>query len=479
MYSIAVKNLVYNSFGALINGLVLIVAAPIYLSIGGPELLGQVGFWMATMMLFQFLDFGSSITFTRALSQGSSLSDLKAIEKVNLISIASLVCLSLVTLLTQVYFKLDLSSMFMSFNPAALFLAIAVQLLFYFYSQGLIGIQDHRGFSLTLAAFSTLKHFIAIALLSVGSSFNLVLIVQFILMAIIAVGLRWSIYQRAPRILSGAQNKDARGNLKYSLVIMSGALISGGLATSDRFLATSLFSSYEAGTYLASFIVAGALSLIPLPFYRVYFPMFAASFKSNNMVKVLNDLLVSSALVTSITAIVGGILFLNAEVILFYWADISDPGAAKVIKLLLISFGLISFGWMPATLLQAAGFQNMQSLQMMSAIVIGCALVLIVHPILGIASVAAIWMLHGVIQICVCPIITFNSIGLTGITKWYLYSLAVPVVIVFVLLALVYIGGPSISNLTSSIAYFLSIILLFVVAYLIFREKISPTVNAK
>ena len=465
-----IKNLAYNSFGALINGVILILLAPLYLNIGGPDLLAQIGYWLAVAMLFQFLDFGSSIAFTRALSQASSVVELKSIENINLFSVASLVVLSAVTFALQVYFTLDLSGMFMSLNPSSLLLAVATQLLFYFYSQGLIGLQNHKGYSLALATFSTFRHLCALAALHLGLTLDSAIAGQFILMFLAAMGLRYSIYQGLNSKPYVGESGDQRSNLKYSFAIMWGALISGALATSDRFLASGFFSPNDLGNYLAGFIVAGALTLIPLPIYRVYFPIFSASVKAKNMDKLLNDLVISSALVTSLTAIVASLLFLNAETILLFWVSISDPDLAKVIRVLLVSFGFISFGWMPATLLQVAGFQNKQSLQMAVAILMGCTFTYMFHGSVGLISVTAVWALHGIIQICICPSIAFNTMGLKEIVKWYMVSLAVPALSVAILLVIHLIDGYSFNQLKSSILYVLWIVSAVSVLYFRLRK---------
>ena len=113
--------------------------------------------------------------------------NIKSIENINLFSVASLVVLSAVTFALQVYFTLALSGMFMSLNPSSLLLAVATQLLFYFYSQGLIGVQNHKGYSLALAAFSTFRHLCALAALHLGLTLDSAIAGQFILMFFIAI----------------------------------------------------------------------------------------------------------------------------------------------------------------------------------------------------------------------------------------------------------------------------------------------------
>ena len=104
------------------------------------------------------------------------------------------------------------------------------------------------------------------------------------------------------------------------------------------------------------------------------------------------------------------------------------------------------------------------------AILMGCTFTYMFHGSVGLISVTAVWALHGIIQLCICPSIAFNTMGLKEIVKWYMVSLAVPALSVAILLIIHLIDGYSFNQLKSSILYVLWIVSAVSVLYFRLRK---------
>lgn len=404
--------LVLNGITTLIGGLSLLAFTPIYKILGGYELVGLIGFYMALTVLTQFMDGGLSLTATKIVAEMRSLEKFRVIEIKFFKSI--LIAFFGVLLLFLLLYVFDLS---LELSKASIISAIFAHLVFYFYSQVALGLDLHSHYSIIFLIYNAGRHVLFILLILMGISIDgsILLLPLFILTFIFCLRKK-IIRELSTALVSDIKTKDDTD--KYATGIMFGAIAGGVLASADRLLAIEMFGPYQSGLYFSSFVLASLLALIPVPIYRVFFSRFSSLHKSEPT-RFMRELNVATEITVLSTCFVALFIIFFRNEILTLWLGEFTSLQVDIALVLISSFLFISIGWMPAAALQSQGFQFIQTRVILAATVIGLVFIILASKNMGILAMTSIWLVHGFFQAIYIPFVAIKRLNIPS--RFYLY----------------------------------------------------------
>jgi O-antigen/teichoic acid export membrane protein len=397
--------LMLNGFTSLLGGLCLFFFTPLYKYLGGYEVVGLVGFYIAVTIFAQFMDGGYSVTATKVMAQTRSLKLFESIEKDFFWALAMsfsvlLVCQLLAGLLNT-RFALPIFSLYQ---------AILVHLLFYFYSQVSLGLSLHRTYSSIFLIYNIGRHFLLVLAIVIGFRFEQ----SFFLLTIFFLPIFFLFRKKLTGDLRSHAFDEADVSFntkKYAFGIMLGAIVGGILASADRILAAEIFDPQKAGIYFSSFVLASVLALVPIPIYRVFFPRFSATSKADRS-GLQRELTAACDFTILPTGLLALVLICFCDSILSVWLGESTPMQSDIAFVLICAYVCIAIGWMPAALLQSQGLQFIQTTAMLIAVLIGLCIILVLHEMIGILIMTSILVVHGVVQAVFIPLAAIRVLNL-------------------------------------------------------------------
>jgi len=206
--------------------------------------------------------------------------------------------------------------------------------------------------------------------------------------------------------------------VNQSLGMWVTSIVSMCLIASDRTLVGLTCGINEVGKYSAALTAASVISLVTLPFYRVYFTEYSSVyFKDPDS---LSALFCSSCkqlvLIVTMIWLVG---FLGAELIFNIWLGSYDEQQIYAFKILLVGLGLASVTWLPGALCQAAGKPLIHVLAMTISLVLGVLVAVPSIHIWGYPGAAAVWLVHGLIGLVLEPYVIKRFVFPISLFDWY------------------------------------------------------------
>jgi O-antigen/teichoic acid export membrane protein len=429
-----IKNLSWSFLSGVISGILLVITTGVIVRFLGYERYGLISIWIFLQGVIQVFDFGFGASLNRELTnlkddKGPLLSIGLIFYRFNgaLWFIISTIALVYIYSLTKA-----LPLILMAF-------ALAIQFQTLFYTAFLSADMRYDDLAKSQILNNLIKYVGSIGVVLVTDS-----LFYFFLYQIFAtsIGLVIFSYFSGLKISIGRMIKPSvfYKYLMYfkthSLYMWLTSIVSMCLMSADRTLVGFMNDSDAFGKYTTALTAASMLSLITIPYYRVYFSEYSSAYFNNKERLVI--LFTSSsrqlALLLTLIAIIG---FFGAEVIFYLWLGEFDEMQINAFKLLLVGMVLANITWLPGALCQAAGKPSIHVWLMLLALIIGSLLAIPSIEKWGYIGAIIIWLTHGLVGIFIEPSVISYKLLQYNLFTWYRKVFLIPILLILFCLIIV------------------------------------------
>jgi len=433
-----IRDIFWNLFGGGLNGVLIVLATPIYL-----EHLGLVGYayitkWIMLQALVVILDFGMGATLNREFASSTDGSIKKNSE---LFKTLEPIYWILAGIAGLTYFIFSLSNdMGMVSYPhifdengwATLFLTMSVvfQLPASMYISGLYGFECHKLINYIQISTNILRYFGGVLILVSGYG-----LVSFFTWQAIISFCQVSYIRKKTILITGVElsnhfNLSILKNIwRYSAGMSLTAGLSIILANLDRILLGNFVSNSDYGRYGLAFTAVGLVQLSIQPFYKVYFPRYTQIFALNDLKKLQYEYEESTKILVILLLGIAITCFIYAPSLFAVWLGDFDSKVVLIFRLLLIGIGCSALSWLPAALQQAYGVTRLHAALVAISILIGAPLAYISIEKYGVLGGTVVWLAHGLIYISVGLWATHKYILKNNYFNWIVKIILPPLMI--------------------------------------------------
>lgn len=431
------KHLSWSLFSGVIGGGLTVIATGVMVRSLGYEMFGVISIWIMLQGIIQVFDYGVGAALNRELtnnqnSNDSLISGAMRFYRYNGLLLGGAVVLFLI----QIY----------GFVGAIPYILMVVALVIQFQTLCctaiLSAVMHYDELAKSQIVSNILRFGGAIAVVSYTDS-----LVWFFLYQILAASISVFLFNQ---YCSGHANFTLRPKffecikslstlVNQSLGMWVTSIVSMCLIASDRTLVGLTGGINEVGKYSAALTAASVISLVTLPFYRVYFTEYSSVyFKDPDSLSAL--FCRSCKQLVLIVTMIWLVGFLGAELIFNIWLGLYDEQQIYAFKILLVGLGLASVTWLPGALCQAAGKPLIHVLAMTISLVLGVLVAVPSIHIWGYPGAAAVWLVHGLIGIVLEPYVIKRFVFPISLFDWYRKVFILPVVVIgaFFMLSFIY-----------------------------------------
>lgn len=433
-----IRDIFWNLFGGGLNGVLIVLATPIYI-----EHLGLIGYayitkWIMLQALVVILDFGMGATLNREFASSTHGSIKKRSELFKTLEPVYWI-LAVVAGLT--YFILAFSNgmgivayphIFDEYGWATLFLTTSVvfQLPASMYISALYGFECHKLINFIQISTNILRYFGGVLMLISGYGILSFFTWQAIISVCQALYIRKKTIEIAGIELSNYFNFTILKNIwRYSAGMAITTGLSIILANLDRILLDNFVSNSDYGRYGLAFTAVGLIQLSIQPFYKVYFPRYTQIFVLNDLKKLQDEYDESTKILAILLLGIAITSFIYAPSLFAVWLGDSDTKVVLIFRLLLIGIGCSALSWLPAALQQAYGVTRFHAALVAISIIIGAPLAYMSIEKYGVLGGAVVWLVHGFIYISVGLWATHKYILKNNYFRWIMKIILPPLMV--------------------------------------------------
>jgi O-antigen/teichoic acid export membrane protein len=423
-----IKQLSWSFVSGVVGGVATLVATGTMVRFLGYELFGVISAWIFLQSIIQIFDYGLGSTLNRELTK---LDDGIYLKKAGLVfyrinGAAWFFIISAIVLL--------LNNIANSTQVVLMVLALAIQFQTLYLSAIISAEMRYDDLAKSQIISNIIKYGGSIIIVSLSNNLTYFFIFQVFasVLGLIAFHYYCRIkFSNLPKITFSLGVKIISKLKAHSIAMWVTSAVSIALSSIDRTLIGLLGNTEELGKYTTAITAASMLSLVTLPYYRVYFSEFSSTYFNNP--DKMNDLFKSScrelALLLTSIGIIG---FIFAELIFYYWLGSYDEKQIETFKLLLVGMILANLTWLPGALCQAAGKPAIHIFLMIVSIVIGASLSVLSIERWGYSGAVTIWIVHGLIGVLVEPVLINRYVKKINITSWYVYVFTYPLILILI-----------------------------------------------
>lgn len=410
------RNILWNICGSLLTGILVLAATPIYLAKLGLEGYGIVSLWAIMQFLMGLLDLGFGATLVREFAHGdrgkygpSYRGDLLRTLEVLMWGVSLFASASLATGANWIAHSwLQSSGLPKSYVISAIqgmALAIGLQFPFALYSNGLCGLQEQGRMNMIQIVGSSLRYGIGIGVICFRANLVWFFFAQATVALTQTLFTRWTLWRLIyPRPLSKSPRfriAILRKISSFSFGMAANTFVGVLLGNFDRLVLSGRLPTLELGRYSAAYTAASMLQMGIQPFYRAYFPRYSEMISQYDYQGLRKEYLRSCGLMGATIMPISIVAMVFAPEILWVWLGRQDPVMLSAFRWLILGLTSAGIAWLPAALQQAHGWTNLHVGMMIIALVIGGPAAIWCVKVFGPAGAAALWVVHGLLEISV------------------------------------------------------------------------------
>lgn len=455
---VVIKNLLWNLFGGVWGGILLILVTPLYIKYLGFSGYGLISLWLMMQILMSVLDLGMGASLLRQfasldkrLSSDNKISQdtLKTLEVFYwIIGVLGALMLGLnAELLSESWLKVDgLSIKVVQYSLMLIAINLAFQFPYSLYMNGLMGIHQHKLMNILQVLGSTFRYVLGAIIVVLTSDILYFFIVQCIVSMFLTLFIRSSIW----RLISENSVYVPRFNKytvsrvwKFSLGMGITSFLAVILSNSDKLILSKMVSTSDLGMYSLAVSGSGILQLAIQPFYRVFFPRYSRLSSQDNHFRMTVEYFRSCYLLAGflIPCCIVGIFF--APEIFNAWISDIPFEVVVAFRILLVAITLSGIAWLPAAFQQAKGWTSLHIHMMLLAIGMGTPITIFLVEQYGIVGGTAIWLIHGVIDITIGLWLMHRKLLVGYYLNWYKHVILNTLMISIVITGISYLLIPN------------------------------------
>lgn len=437
-YNNRAKHISWSLLSGVIGGGLTVVATGMMVRSLGYERFGVISIWIMLQGIIQVFDYGIGAALNRELTkiQGRDNSLLVAASGFYRFNGALWAAIG-GSVLIHLYG-------WTSAGPLVLMVvALAIQFQTLYCTAILLANVRYDDLAKSQIVSNVLRFGGAIAVVSVTDS-----LVSFFLYQAVAALMGLLVFNRYCASYTGSIARPKVVERIRSLLTLAGqsmgmwltSAVSIGITSADRTLVGLVDGSVAVGKYSTALTAASVLSLITLPYYRVYFTEYSSTYFNNRdrLLVLFGDSCQQLALLVTMLGVVG---FLGAELIFHLWLGAYDEQQIYTFKLLLVGMAFASVTWLPGALCQAAGKPSIHVWTMAISLVIGILVAIPSVERWGYPGATAIWLIHGVIGVIFEPYLIKRYVFPIDLLAWYRKVFTVPAVVAGTALIWIWVYG--------------------------------------
>ncbi len=473
------RNLIANFVGAGWVALSGLIFAPIYIHLMGVESYGLIGFYYTLQAALQVFDFGLSPTINREMARYLVQSDRsdEARDFVRTFEVGYW-CIGLVLgvliwaaapfIATQWLKAGTLAIDAVRSSVTSMAVLIALQWPLTLYEGGLLGLQRHVLLNSLMVIMTALRTIGVVLFLQLVSPSIVNFFLWQIGVSVAHVALITLLFwhslppsHRTPRI----DVRLARRVWHFAAGMTGSTLSWFILSQLDKIILSSAIGLEAFGYYVLASSMANSLRLVVAsPVFNTVYPRFSALTELAGEEQTRSFYHFSSQLLAVLAFPIAAVLgFFSYEIILLWiGSPIAAQSVAPIASLLIIGTGLSALESIPYALQLAHGWTSIGLSLNVGSIVLYVPIVLVMVRQLGAVGAAASWAVLGGIRILLLVLITHRR-TLKGEAKHWLWVDNVPPLLGC--LGVVLLGKYLISNITSSLAMIMSLLIVSVAAF--------------
>lgn len=428
------RNVIWNLIGSLVTGTLLVLATPIYLKKLGLDGYGIIGLWTIMQFLMGLLDLGVGATVVREFAHSGGSVEGARYRK-DLLRTLEIVCW-LVAVLFSGFLAVGsgwiagswlksqaLPQSYVKHAIQMMALAMGLQFPFALYTNGLCGLQEQGRMNVIQVVGSVLRYGVGIGVLFWKAD----LIWFFAAQAAVAAtqtlftrGMVWRMIS-ADTLVAKARFKlqILRRVSTFSIGMAANTMVGVLLGNMDRILLSGGLPTAELGRYTAAYTAASMLQMGIQPFYRAYFPRYSELVSKNDPELLKHEYFQSSSLMGIAIIPICLVALFFAPQIFLVWFGRQDEAMLSAFRWLVIGMTGAGIAWLPAAFQQANGWTRLHVGMMVVALILGTPVTLWCIHHFGSPGAAALWVVHGVMEVTV-GLWLMHRVLLTGyLGRWY------------------------------------------------------------
>lgn len=439
----SMKNVIWNLFGGVWAGVLIVLATPWYLSRLGLEGYGIVGLWLMMQVMMGLLDMGMGATLVKEFADvrpdcnGLDFKRdlLRTLESVYWV-VALLLTLTLLLAARWIAGHWLKSTALPDANLGTaiqlMAIALGVQFPCALYLNGLAGLQEHGRMNALQIMGNSLRYGSGTAILFWRADLVWFFGVQALVATVQTLATRSALRgmisdaaARPPLFRLEMFHRLWRFSTGMALTAVSAVL----LANADRIALSKMLPTADLGKYAVAFTATGLLQMGIQPFYRAFFPRFAELVSLGDTVRLRNEYFRSCRLMATIIIPLGILGWAFAPQLFHIWLGRYDRTIIDVFRWLLFGITCSGLMWLPAAFQQAHGWTRLHAAMIGGALVLGIPTMIWAIKSYGTIGATAIWVLHGVSGVTLELWLMHRRVLVGELVGWYFSVLLPPLLI--------------------------------------------------
>lgn len=443
------KNVIWNLTGGAWAGVLIVLTTPRYVSLLGLEGYGILGLWLMMQVMMGLLDIGMGATLVREFAD--SRRDRNGLTfKRDLLRTLEIVYWAIAALLAGVlvlvagwagdHWLKSTALLDASMGNALRLMAIALgfQFPYALYSNGLAGLQEQGRMNTIQILGSSLRYGSGVAVLLWRADLVWFFAVQALVAAAQTFATRsvvWGMISEAGAPPPAFRSAMLRRLWRYSAGMALTALAAVLLANADRIALSKMVPTVELGKYAVAFTATGLLQLAIQPFYRAFFPRYAALVSLGDTKSLRDEYFQSCRMMGAAIIPLGTIGWVFAPQIFNAWLGKNDETILDVFRWLLIGITCSGLMWLPAAFQQAHGWTRLHAAMIAGALVLGTPIMVWAILAYGTVGATVVWIVHGVSDITLGLWLMHRRLLVGELLGWYRSVLLPPLLVSLPLVA--------------------------------------------
>jgi len=477
-------NIIANYLGRAWVVLINLVFVPVYLDFIGVEAYGLVGVYMSLIVIISMLDLGLSTTLNRFLAQ-SETEGLAGRDIRDMVRSFELVYWLVGLVITVVIFLIApwIADNWLNQENIARDTVISalrlMSLIIFFqwpgilYGAGLMGAERMVLLNVIRSTVATFQAVGAVLVLwLVSPTIQAYFSWQILAFVLQVVLLSRCLARSLPEI------PEYRARFKWDWLMKSWRFSAGTMAITilatvltqlDKVVLSKTISLIDFGYYSLAFVASNALLNIASPVYSAVFPRLSKLCSGDNAKGIARLYHKSSALMYVLLIPVGVNCSLYSESILELWLQDTNVAlnVAPLLSVMIIGTTVNALMLMPLALQLAYGWTKLSLYKNIAAVIIFVPMLFYLVTLYGAMGGAISWVVLNVGYLLVEPVLMHRRVLKDEILKWYMIDLGVPVVVVIVVSAIIWLLNMEI--LHGLVGAFMSVFFSWIVLALLVR----------
>jgi O-antigen/teichoic acid export membrane protein len=460
-------NLVANFAGRIWSGLFSFLLVPVYVKLMGIEAFGLVGFYTSLLGLFALFDLGMSATITRELAStdrddetAQRSRDLVKTMRVVYWPLAlavALVVMSSAGWLATAWLRTSASNSVTIERAISLMgIALAGQMLFGFYSAGLLGLQRHVACNFITAAVTTLRTVGAVLVLwLVSPTITAFFLWQAISMFAGIAGIAFAMRHYMPRGPAALHLPLLREVWHFAAGTFMASISLTLVHQTDKIAMSRMLSLKEFGYYAFAGTAVSILQYLSGPIFATFFSAFSRKVLMGSE-RDLTAQYHRASQVLAVAIIPAGamLVFFPRQLVIAWTGDSAlAVNAGLLISLLGMGMTFHTMATLSYSVQLAHGWTRLSVLANLALFVTLVPLLMLAVPIFGAAGAAAAWLIVNGLHLVGSVWFMHRRILIGEQSSWYLRDVLPAVASVVAIAVPVRLIAPALLSRWSALAF--------------------------